>query len=88
MDRVWKAFEFSKRKFAETHGSELPVWALLSSGATGGVCVSSLLMSKDLSHSIAISQIAYWLSCYPLGAYSSCTLLNYSDIEVNAYQMS
>lgn len=33
----YTAFEFSKRKFAETHGSELPVWALLSSGATGGI---------------------------------------------------
>lgn len=31
------AFEFSKRKFAEQYGSQLPVWALLASGSTGGV---------------------------------------------------
>ena len=32
------AFEFSKRKFAERYGNQLPVWALLASGSTGGVC--------------------------------------------------
>lgn len=49
MDQVLEAFEFSKRKFAETHGSELPVWALLSSGATGGVCVSSVFIKRPFS---------------------------------------
>ncbi|KAF4598913.1 hypothetical protein EYR38_007326 [Pleurotus pulmonarius] len=33
----YTAFEFSKRKFSKTYGSELPVWALLASGSTGGV---------------------------------------------------
>ncbi|KAJ3921383.1 mitochondrial carrier domain-containing protein [Lentinula edodes] len=31
------AYEFSKRKFASIYGSELPVWALLASGSTGGI---------------------------------------------------
>jgi solute carrier family 25 (mitochondrial carnitine/acylcarnitine transporter), member 20/29 len=34
-----KAFEYSKRSFAKKYGSEVPVWALLASGATGGVCI-------------------------------------------------
>lgn len=33
----YTAFEFSKRKFGETYGSDLPVWALLASGSTGGI---------------------------------------------------
>ncbi|KAI0715851.1 mitochondrial carrier [Fomitopsis betulina] len=33
----YTAFEFSKRKFAEQYGSQLPVWALLASGSTGGI---------------------------------------------------
>ena len=31
------AFEFSKRKFVRKYGPDLPVWALLVSGSTGGV---------------------------------------------------
>ncbi|KAG6330880.1 hypothetical protein ID866_8210 [Astraeus odoratus] len=31
------AFEFSKRQFQSRYGQQLPVWALLASGATGGV---------------------------------------------------
>ncbi|KAF8161585.1 mitochondrial carrier domain-containing protein [Crassisporium funariophilum] len=33
----YTAFEFSKRKFGKKYGSELPVWALLASGSTGGI---------------------------------------------------
>ncbi|KAJ8489097.1 hypothetical protein ONZ45_g13704 [Pleurotus djamor] len=33
----YTAFEFSKRKFTQTYGKELPVWALLASGSTGGI---------------------------------------------------
>lgn len=33
----YTAFEFSKRKFTAIYGDQLPVWALLSSGATGGI---------------------------------------------------
>ncbi|KAL4244991.1 mitochondrial carrier family protein [Abortiporus biennis] len=33
----YTAFEFSKRKFAEKYGPQIPVWALLTSGATGGI---------------------------------------------------
>ncbi|KAF9465191.1 mitochondrial carrier [Collybia nuda] len=33
----YTAFEFTKRKFAKTYGKELPVWALLASGSTGGI---------------------------------------------------
>ncbi|KAG9221403.1 hypothetical protein CCMSSC00406_0008341 [Pleurotus cornucopiae] len=33
----YTAFEFSKRKFSKTYGSDLPVWALLASGSTGGI---------------------------------------------------
>jgi hypothetical protein len=31
------AFEYSKRKFVNKYGPDLPVWALLVSGSTGGV---------------------------------------------------
>lgn len=37
------AFEYSKRRFANTLGPDLPVWALLASGSTGGVCPASSL---------------------------------------------
>ncbi|KAF9476865.1 mitochondrial carrier [Pholiota conissans] len=33
----YAAFEFSKRKFSAKYGSDLPVWALLASGSTGGI---------------------------------------------------
>ncbi|KAI9465249.1 mitochondrial carrier domain-containing protein [Lactarius psammicola] len=33
----YTAFEFSKRKFSRTYGPDLPVWALLASGSTGGI---------------------------------------------------
>ncbi|KAF8922675.1 mitochondrial carrier, partial [Mucidula mucida] len=31
------AYEFSKRKFTAVYGNDLPVWALLASGSTGGI---------------------------------------------------
>ncbi|KAF6752183.1 mitochondrial carrier domain-containing protein [Ephemerocybe angulata] len=31
------AFEFSKREFKKVYGDNLPVWALLASGSTGGI---------------------------------------------------
>ncbi|KAJ7596999.1 mitochondrial carrier [Mycena floridula] len=33
----YTAFEFSKRKFTSIYGQNLPVWALLASGSTGGI---------------------------------------------------
>ncbi|KAK7040912.1 hypothetical protein VNI00_009508 [Paramarasmius palmivorus] len=33
----YTAYEFSKRKFAVIYGRDLPVWALLASGSTGGI---------------------------------------------------
>jgi solute carrier family 25 carnitine/acylcarnitine transporter 20/29 len=33
----YTAFEYSKRKFARKYGPDLPVWALLASGSTGGI---------------------------------------------------
>ncbi|KAF5354846.1 hypothetical protein D9756_005585 [Leucocoprinus leucothites] len=33
----YSAFEFSKRSFAKKYGDDIPVWALLASGSTGGV---------------------------------------------------
>ncbi|KAG5718635.1 hypothetical protein E4T56_gene16516 [Termitomyces sp. T112] len=33
----YTAFEFTKREFAKTYGPQLPVWALLASGSTGGI---------------------------------------------------
>ncbi|KAI0250925.1 mitochondrial carrier domain-containing protein [Lactifluus subvellereus] len=33
----YTAFEYSKRRFANTYGPDLPVWALLASGSTGGI---------------------------------------------------
>ncbi|KAI0282875.1 mitochondrial carrier domain-containing protein [Russula aff. rugulosa BPL654] len=53
------AFEFSKRKFVSKYGPDLPVWALLASGSTGGVRIKIL------------PQIAYWLSSYPLDVVKS-----------------
>ena len=43
------AFEFSKRKFSKKYGPDLPVWALLASGSTGGVR-RYLLMPFNVSH--------------------------------------
>ncbi|KAF5374608.1 hypothetical protein D9615_008999 [Tricholomella constricta] len=31
-----QAFEFTRREFAKSYGTQLPVWALLASGSTGG----------------------------------------------------
>ncbi|KAI0720611.1 mitochondrial carrier [Cerioporus squamosus] len=33
----YTAFEFSRRKFSQKYGKEIPVWALLASGSTGGI---------------------------------------------------
>ncbi|KAF8627765.1 hypothetical protein AX17_006130 [Amanita inopinata Kibby_2008] len=33
----YTAFEFSKRRFTAIYGKDLPVWALLASGSTGGI---------------------------------------------------
>ncbi|THU90494.1 mitochondrial carrier [Dendrothele bispora CBS 962.96] len=33
----YTAYEFSKRKFMSVYGTQLPVWALLASGSTGGI---------------------------------------------------
>jgi len=33
----YSAFEFSKRKFSSIYGPQVPVWALLASGSTGGI---------------------------------------------------
>ncbi|KAI0632244.1 mitochondrial carrier [Trametes polyzona] len=33
----YTAFEISKRKFSERYGAQIPVWALLASGSTGGI---------------------------------------------------
>ncbi|ESK94138.1 mitochondrial ornithine transporter 1 [Moniliophthora roreri MCA 2997] len=33
----YTAYEFSKRRFISIYGPELPVWALLASGSTGGI---------------------------------------------------
>jgi hypothetical protein len=38
------AFEFSKRKFVSKYGPDLPVWALLVSGSTGGVRLALLFI--------------------------------------------
>jgi hypothetical protein len=43
------AFEFTKRRFQITHGQQLPVWALLTSGATGGVRPPSLVLRSGFS---------------------------------------
>ena len=59
------AFEYSKRKFGKKYGKQIPVWALLASGSTGGVRPTILiLLARQLTDN---PQIAYWLSCYPLG---------------------
>ena len=39
---VLPAFEFSKRSFAKKYGNDIPVWALLASGSTGGVSIDIL----------------------------------------------
>ena len=43
------AYEFSKRKFSKTYGTQLPVWALLASGSTGGVCVPAFSPFSSLT---------------------------------------
>ncbi|KAL4079001.1 mitochondrial carrier [Scleroderma citrinum] len=34
---IFVAFEFSKRQFQSLYGQQVPVWALLASGSTGGI---------------------------------------------------
>jgi len=63
------AYEFAKRKFSEKYGKDIPIWALLASGSTGGV--RFLLFRPSLHVMLAEPQIAYWLSCYPLGTFTS-----------------
>jgi hypothetical protein len=43
-----KAFEYSKREFAGVYGPNLPVWALLASGATGGVRLATSLFGPPV----------------------------------------
>ncbi|EIW80672.1 mitochondrial carrier [Coniophora puteana RWD-64-598 SS2] len=33
----YSGFEFTKRRFQKTYGEQIPIWALLTSGATGGI---------------------------------------------------
>ena len=48
------AFEYSRRKFVSNYGPDLPVWALLASGSTGGVCLASLYHLLSRSRSILL----------------------------------
>jgi hypothetical protein len=71
------AFEFSKRKFVSQYGPDLPVWALLVSGSTGGVRLAFSLSMSRFAFDLLL-QIAYWLSSYPLGksaTNSACHLI-------------
>lgn len=43
---LFSAFEFTKRRFQRSYGPQLPVWALLTSGATGGVRFISFMLLK------------------------------------------
>ncbi|KAJ3554616.1 hypothetical protein NM688_g3014 [Phlebia brevispora] len=36
-NRFYGAYEFSKRQFSAKYGQQLPIWALLASGSTGGI---------------------------------------------------
>jgi hypothetical protein len=69
------AFEFSKRKFVSIYGPDLPVWALLASGSTGGVRRASPHLSSR-SYLILLPQVAYWLSSYPLGKSAAALLVD------------
>jgi hypothetical protein len=53
------AFEFSKRKFSQTYGTDLPVWALLASGSTGGVRQYLLMPLNVLPQSCCRSPIGF-----------------------------
>jgi hypothetical protein len=46
--RSFLAYEYTKRKFTDVYGAQLPVWALLASGSTGGVRKKSLSGSLQL----------------------------------------
>jgi len=47
---ILPAFEFTKRQFKKTYGAELPVWALLLSGSTGGVRPKLVDLSRSFFH--------------------------------------
>lgn len=51
------AFEFTKRKFSKTYGKELPVWALLASGSTGGVRSRQIFHSHAVPHDCLLDRI-------------------------------
>jgi len=59
------------------YGPDLPVWALLASGSTGGV--RRTLHPYRLYRSCpTLPQIAYWLSSYPLGKSAAVLLVGVS----------
>lgn len=55
------AFEFSKRKFSQTYGPDLPVWALLASGSTGGVRLYLLMLLTSRLNTTADRLLALFL---------------------------
>ena len=68
------AFEYSRRKFVSKYGPDLPVWALLVSGSTGGVRLVFSLSIIYVTFNM-LPQIAYWLSSYPLGKSTTTRIL-------------
>lgn len=64
-----------KRKFIRRYGGveNVPVWALLASGSCGGVSplLNLLHPSFNMWFIPIATQIAYWLSCYPLDVIKS-----------------
>ena len=43
LSRFYTGFEFSKRKFQSKYGQQVPIWALMASGSSGGVSTQTLL---------------------------------------------
>lgn len=62
LERICLAFEFSKRRFSKVYGPELPVWALLASGSTGGVCMPQKKIIRTHSPSCVDRILALMLS--------------------------
>jgi solute carrier family 25 (mitochondrial carnitine/acylcarnitine transporter), member 20/29 len=80
---LFLAFEFTKRRFQNTYGQQLPVWALLTSGSTGGVRppglfrgfgVSLIRVDCLLVSVLSVRYSAYYLLCWTSLIVASLTL--------------
>lgn len=65
------AFEYSKRKFVRKYGPDIPVWALLASGSTGGVRLAFSLATLYIEFNTITDRILALLLSSRCASYNS-----------------